>query len=72
MSEAGVIEMQAKVIEARPRALYTVELSNLARSRVTAHVAGESSLLRLLPGDQVIVALAGYDASRGRIVRRCG
>jgi translation initiation factor IF-1 len=47
-----------------------VELASGARAAVTAHVAGDSSLLRLRPGDPVVVEIAPYDASRGRIVRR--
>ncbi len=37
---------------------------------VTAHVGGPSSLLRILPGDEVVVELMPYDPTRGRIVRR--
>jgi translation initiation factor IF-1 len=51
-------------------ALYRVELASETRASVTAHVAGGASLLRLRPGDGVVVELAPYDAGRGRIVRR--
>jgi translation initiation factor IF-1 len=38
-----------------------------------AHVAGAAfGLTRLRPGDEVVVALTAYDATRGRIVRRRG
>ena len=63
------LEMNARVIEALPNALYRVELENESRGQVTAHVGGPS-LLRVLPGDSVIVELMAYDMTRGRIVRR--
>ena len=66
--EALVVD--ATVREALPNALFRVELASTSKSAVVAHVAGESSLLRLRPGDQVVVELAAYDAGRGRIVRR--
>ena len=62
--------VDATVREALPNALYRVELASTSKGAVTAHVAGDSSLLRLRPGDQVVVELAAYDAGRGRIVRR--
>jgi translation initiation factor IF-1 len=58
------------VSEVLQKALFRVELATGKRTRVTAHVAGESSLLRLRPGDEVVVEIAPYDAGRGRIVRR--
>jgi len=72
MPEAGrdTLEVDATVREALPNALFRVELATEKRTSVTAHVAGESSLVRLRPGDEVVVEIAPYDAGRGRIVRR--
>jgi translation initiation factor IF-1 len=64
------LEVEGTVREQLPNALFRVELAAGARGSVTAHVAGESSLLRLRPGDPVVVEIAPYDAGRGRIVRR--
>ena len=75
------LEVNGRVAEALPNALYRVELENAlyrvvleseGRGEVTAHVAGGSSLLRLRPGDAVVVELMPYDLGRGRIVRRKG
>jgi translation initiation factor IF-1 len=72
MPEAGreKLELQGTVRELLPNALVRVELLEAGRPSLTAHVAGESSLLRLRPGDLVVVEVAPYDAGRGRIVRR--
>ncbi len=73
MPEAGgrdVLEAEGTVRELLPNALFRVELAQGERATVTAHVAGESSLLRLRPGDAVVVEIAAYDAGRARIVRR--
>lgn len=66
---AGALQVNARVLEALPNAMYRVELEDEPRSRVTAHVAG-AGLLRVLPGEGVVVELMPYDATRGRIVRR--
>jgi translation initiation factor IF-1 len=63
------LEVEGTVREALPNALFRVELLSGGRGSLTAHVAGEASLLRLRPGDAVVVEIAPYDAGRGRIVR---
>jgi translation initiation factor IF-1 len=64
------LEVEATVREALPNALFRVELASGSRDALVAHVAGDSSLLRLRPGDRVRVEIAPYDAGRGRIVGR--
>ena len=65
-----VLEVEAVVREALPNALYRVELVTEKRGTATAHLGGASGLLRLRPGDEVVVELMPYDMTRGRIVRK--
>ena len=67
--EAHGIEVEGRVIEALPNAMYRVEIAGERHTQVLAHVAAPA-LLRVLPGDGVVVALASFDPTRGRIVRR--
>ena len=60
----------ARVLEILPRGLFRVELLTETRPQVTAHVSGSSNLLRILPGENVVVELMPYDPTRGRIVKR--
>ena len=60
----------ARVVLALPNGLYRLELEDAARSQITAHVSAASGLLRILPGDAVVVELMPYDGTRGRIVKR--
>jgi translation initiation factor IF-1 len=71
MPDPGPLEVPGRVVEALPNALFRVELEGEKRHQVTAHVSGRK-LLRLLPGDAVVVELLAYDAGRGRIVRKRG
>ena len=71
-SRAEPLEVNGRVVESLPNALFRVELEGERRQQITAHVAGSSSLLRILPGEAVVVELMAYDPGRGRIVRRRG
>jgi translation initiation factor IF-1 len=64
------LRVGGRVLERLPNALYRVELASNGRPQVTAHAAGEAGLLRLLPGEPVVVELSSYDPARGRIVGR--
>jgi len=64
------LERSARIVEALPNALYRVELDP-TRERLTAHVQ-TGALLRLLPGEDVVVEITPYDTTRARIVRRKG
>ena len=66
----GALRVGGRVLERLPNALYRVELASNGRPQVTAHAAGEAGLLRLLPGEAVVVELSTYDPARGRIVGR--
>ena len=70
MPSQETLKVKARVIEALPNALYRVQLDAGARGFATVHVPSGSSLLRVRAGDEVIVELMPYDASRGRIVGR--
>jgi translation initiation factor IF-1 len=66
----GAIEIEGKVVEPLPNAMFRVELQN--GHRVLAHISGKmrQHYIRILPEDRVVVELSPYDLSRGRIVYR--
>ena len=70
MAKEETIQVEGKVIEPLPNAMFRVELEN--GHRVLAHVSGKMRMhfIRILPGDKVTVELSPYDLSRGRIVYR--
>ena len=70
MSKQDVIEVEGKVLEALPNALFQVELEN--GHVVLAHVSGKirMNFIRILPGDKVTIELTPYDLTRGRITYR--
>ena len=70
MSKDDVIEMEGKVIEALPNAMFQVELPN--GHRIMAHISGKMRMnfIRIYPGDQVTIELSPYDLTRGRITWR--
>lgn len=64
------IEVEGKVIESLPNAMFRVELET--GHIVLAHISGRMRMhyIRILPGDKVTVELSPYDLSRGRITYR--
>lgn len=70
MAREDNLRLDAKVIEARPNAMFVCELEN--GHRILAHVSGKMRMhwIRILPGDRVTVEMSPYDLSKGRIVYR--
>lgn len=72
-----IIELEGKVIEALPNAVFRVMIdpapgSSSPGQEILAHIAGRLRIyhIRILPGDRVRVELTPYDLKRGRITRR--
>ncbi len=70
MAKEEAIEVEGKVIETLPNAMFWVELEK--GHKVLAHVSGKMRMhfIRILPGDTVTVELSPYDLTRGRIIFR--
>lgn len=70
MSKDEMIEMEGRVTEPLPNAMFRVELDN--GHNVLCHISGKMRMhfIRILPGDRVTVELSPYDLSRGRITYR--
>ena len=70
MAKEEPIEVEGRVIEPLPNAMFRVELEN--GPRVLAHISGKMRMnfIKILPGDKVTVELSPYDLTRGRIVYR--
>lgn len=70
MSKADVIEVEGKVVEKLPNAMFQVELEN--GYQILAHISGKlrMNFIRILPGDKVTVEMSPYDLTKGRIIWR--
>ena len=70
MSKTDVIELEGKVIEKLPNAMFEVELEN--GHRILAHISGKlrQNFIRILPGDKVTLEMSTYDLTKGRIIWR--
>ena len=70
MSKTDVIQLEGKVIEKLPNAMFQVELEN--GHQVLAHISGKLRMnyTRILPGDRVTVELSPYDLNKARITWR--
>jgi len=70
MAEKEVIQIEGKVIETLPNAMFRVELDS--GIVILAHISGRMRLnyIRMLPGDRVLIEMTPYDLTKGRIVKR--
>ena len=70
LAKDDVIEVEGKVVDTLPNAMFKVELENGAT--ILAHVSGKIRMhyIRILPGDRVTVELSPYDLTKGRITYR--
>ena len=70
MAKKEKLEVEGKVMECLPNAMFRVELPN--GHQVLAHASGKMRLhfIRILRGDKVLVELSPYDLTRGRITYR--
>ncbi len=70
MPKEDAVEVQGKIIENLPNAMFRVELEN--GQRILAYVSGKMRMhfIKILPGDKVTVELSPYDLTKGRITYR--
>jgi len=70
MPKEEAIQVEGKVKETLPNAMFRVELEN--GHKVLAHISGKMRMhfIKILPGDKVTVELSPYDLTRGRIIFR--
>ena len=70
MAKEKAIELEGKVLETLPNAMFRVILDN--EHEILAHTAGKmrKHRIRVLAGDRVNVEMTPYDLSKGRITFR--
>ena len=70
MAKDGVIEVEGRVVEALPNALFREELEN--KHNVLATISGKmrNNYIRILPQELVVLEMSPYDLNRGRITYR--
>ncbi len=70
MAKDDVIEIEGKVIDTMPNAMFTVELEN--GHKILATISGKmrKNYIRIFTGDRVTVEMSPYDLTRGRITYR--
>lgn len=70
MLKDDVIEVQGKVVEALPNAVFRVQIET--GQTIQAYPSGKMRIhyIKILPGDAVTVEISAYDLTRGRITYR--
>ena len=70
LSKQDAIELEGKVVEPLPNAMFNVELENGKTILCTISGKIRMNYIRILPGDKVVVEISPYDLTRGRITYR--
>ena len=70
MSKKDVIEVEGKVLEKLPNAMFQVELENGHKILANIHGKLRMHYIRILPGDKVTIEMSPYDLTKGRIIWR--
>ena len=70
MAKTDIIEVEGKVIEKLPNAMFKVEIEG--GHVVLGHISGKLRMnyIKILPGDKVTIELSPYDLTKGRIIWR--
>ena len=70
MAREDNLRLDAKVVEARPNAMFVVELEN--GHQILAHISGKmrKRFIRLVVGDKVKMEMSPYDMEKARITYR--
>jgi len=70
LSKEDVIEVEGRVVESLPNAIFKVELEN--GHQILAHLSGKLRMnyIKILEGDKVKLELSPYDLTKGRITWR--
>jgi translation initiation factor IF-1 len=70
MPKKDEIEVEGKVLESLPNAMFKVEIDE--NHQILAVLSGRirMNFVRIVPGDKVRVVLSPYDLTRGRIIWR--
>ena len=70
MSDKEVIEVEGKIVESLPNAMFRVEIEG--GHTILAHISGKMRMhyIKIVPGDNVTVEMSPYDIEKGRITFR--
>lgn len=71
MAKEDIINMEGRVEEVLPSAMFRVKIDNMT-NLVLAHLSGRmrKNNIKVLLGDRVEMEFSPYDLSKGRITRR--
>ena len=69
-TKKDVIELEGKVVENLPNAIFRVQLDS--GQTVIGHLSGKMrvNMIKVMPGDRVVIEMTPYDLTKGRITRR--